>query len=73
MAWNWPRISPEDIGELSAGKLGSSIGVDISSVSFVFRRPFSTSPARRLKPRIGSHPHCLNIAAQWRAAADTRL
>jgi hypothetical protein len=30
MAWNWPRISPEESGELSAGKLGSRIGVDIS-------------------------------------------
>ena len=42
---NWPRISPEDSGELSAGKLGSRIGVDISNLWFVFRRPCST-PAR---------------------------
>ena len=42
---NWPRISPETNGELSAGKLGSRIGVDISNLWFVFRRPSST-PAR---------------------------
>jgi hypothetical protein len=43
---NWPRISPEDSGELSAGKLGSRIGVDISKLWFVSRRPCST-PARQ--------------------------
>jgi len=31
---NCPRISPEDSGELSAGKLGSRIGVDISKLWF---------------------------------------
>jgi len=41
----WLRISPKDTGELSAGKLGSRIGVDISNLWFVFRRPCST-PAR---------------------------
>ena len=39
---SWPRISPEDSGELSAGKVGSSTGVDISNLWFVFRRPSST-------------------------------
>ena len=32
MAWNWPRISPEESGELSAGKLGSRMGVDMSVI-----------------------------------------
>ena len=32
MAWNWPCISPDSSGDLSAGKLGSRIGVDISNV-----------------------------------------
>ena len=43
MAWNWPRNSPETIGALSAGKLGSGIGVGISAVWLV--RP-SPAPAR---------------------------
>ena len=60
---NWPRISPEDSGELSVGKLGSRIGV--SNLWFVFRRPCST-PARRHKPRIGSRPHGLNAATRAR-------
>jgi hypothetical protein len=53
---NWLRISPKDTGELSAGKLGSRIGVDISNLWFVFRRPGSTLPrppaqaANRLAP-----------------------
>src|ERR1035441_2505558 len=42
-----PRISPDSNDELSAGKLGSRIGVDISNLWFVFRRPCST-PARPL-------------------------
>jgi hypothetical protein len=47
MAWNWPRISPEDSGELSAGKLGSRFGVDISKLRFVFRQPVLSLPARQ--------------------------
>jgi hypothetical protein len=56
-AWNWPRISPEDSAELSAGKLGSSIGMDISKLWFVFRRPGSTPacpPAQAAKPPMPS-------------------
>jgi hypothetical protein len=49
---NWPRIPPDTNGELSDGKLGSRIGVDISNLWFVFRRPSST-PARRHEPRNG--------------------
>ena len=46
---NWPRISAEDNGELSTGKPGSRIGVDLSNLWFVFRRPCSTPmlPCRR--------------------------
>ena len=66
MAWNRPRISPEDSGELSAGKLGSRIGVDISKLWFLFRRPCST-PARRHKPRISPHlHHPKGLLKRWR-------
>src|ERR1051325_1456994 len=34
MAWKWPRISPETSGELSAGKVGSRMGVAIRSLGF---------------------------------------
>ena len=54
MAWNWPRISPEANGELSAGKLGSRLGVDISNLWFVFRRPGST-PVRPALRRLLVH------------------
>jgi hypothetical protein len=47
---NWPRISPEDSGELSAGKLGSRIGVDLSNLWFGFRPP-SFTPACHARSR----------------------
>jgi hypothetical protein len=56
MAWNWPRISPEDSGELSAGKLGSRIVVDISKLWFVFRRPCSTPASVFQRQNTGSRP-----------------
>ena len=58
MAANWPRSSADRIEELSAGKLGSSTGVDISNLWFVFRRPSST-PARQHKPGNVPCPHYL--------------
>ena len=42
---NWPRNSPETNGALSVGDVGSSMGVDVSKLRLVFRRPCST-PAR---------------------------
>ena len=49
MAWNWPRNSPETIGALSAGKLGSRIGVGISAVWLV--RPSSAAARPRAQAR----------------------
>jgi hypothetical protein len=54
MAWNWPRISSETNGELSAGKLGSRIGVNISKLWFVFRRPCSTPASVFQRQNTGS-------------------
>jgi len=44
MAWNCPRNSPELISALSAGKLGSRTGVDISVWAWLNRRS-SCAPA----------------------------
>jgi hypothetical protein len=58
MAWNWVRNSPETIGELSAGKLGSRIGVDISN--FGLFPPVLRPPARQHKPGNDPCPPGLN-------------
>jgi hypothetical protein len=42
---NWPRILPEDSGKLSAGKLGSRVGVDISKLWFVSPLFYARPPA----------------------------
>ena len=54
MAWNWPRSSPEDNGELSADKLGSRFGGDISNLWFVFRRPCSPPASVFQRQNTGS-------------------
>jgi len=52
---NCQHVSPETNGELSTGKLGSMIGVDMSNLWFVFRCPFlyarlSAQAAKPLAP-----------------------
>jgi len=59
MAWNRPRISLEDSGELSAGKLGSRIGVDISNLWFVFQAGLKVGFC---PPLTSSGPVCPGIA-----------
>jgi len=84
MAWNWPRISPETIGELSAGKLGSSIGVDIKqslvcfpSPQFYARPPAQAGkrpmPAPPQEPRRGPARAALSARAEWCRAKDARM
>ena len=56
MAWNWPRISPEDSGELSAAGW-DRVSVWTYAIFGLFSvAPVLRPPARRHKPRNG---HCL--------------
>jgi hypothetical protein len=50
MAWNWPRISPEHSGELSAGRSHSTFLILPSAFTSRARRP------RRGKPGVRQNP-----------------
>lgn len=76
MAWNWSRMPPAIIGELSAGNLGSSIGVDISSVCFVFRRPSSMPPrppAQAAKRPVPALPHAKCLTTRTKSVNSETL